>query len=66
MLLELEAEHEQIVVDLMSGEGNTPQFHAINPMGKMPALVAVMLLLQRSPQFALISRTRLEAMPGDH
>lgn len=39
MLMELEAEHEQIVVDLMSGEGSTPQFRAINPMGKIPVLV---------------------------
>lgn len=39
MLTELEVEHEQIVVDFMSGEGKSPQFRAINPMGKIPALV---------------------------
>ena len=39
MLAELEAEHEQIVVDLPAGENNTPEFRAINPMGKIPVLV---------------------------
>lgn len=39
MLKELEAEHEQIVVDFPAGENNTPEFRAINPMGKIPALV---------------------------
>lgn len=39
MLRELEIEHEQIVVDFPAGENNTPEFRAINPMGKIPALV---------------------------
>ena len=39
MLVELGVEHEQIVVDLMSGEGKTPEFRSINPMGKIPTLV---------------------------
>ena len=39
MLIELAVEHEQIVVDFMSGEGKTPEFRSINPMGKIPALV---------------------------
>lgn len=39
LLTELEVEHEQIVVDFMAGENNTPEFRAINPMGKIPALV---------------------------
>lgn len=39
MLVELGVEHEQIVVDLMSGEGKTPEFRSINPMGKIPVLV---------------------------
>ena len=39
MLLELGVEHEQIMVDLMSGEGKKPEFRAINPMGKIPVLV---------------------------
>jgi glutathione S-transferase len=39
MLLELGVEHEQIVVDFMSGEAKTPEFRSINPMGKIPALV---------------------------
>lgn len=39
MLTELDAEHEQIVVDIQSGESATPAYRAINPMGKIPALV---------------------------
>ena len=39
MLTELEVEHEQIVVDFMSGEMSTPEFRAINPMGKIPVLI---------------------------
>ncbi len=39
MLTELEAEHEQIVVDFPGGENNSPEYRAINPMGKIPALV---------------------------
>ena len=39
MLTELGAEHEQIVVDLSKGEAGTPEFRAINPMGKVPTLV---------------------------
>lgn len=39
MLTELEAEHEQIVVDFPAGENNKPEYRAINPMGKIPALV---------------------------
>lgn len=38
MLLELGVEHEQVVVDFMSGENDTPEYRAINPMGKIPAL----------------------------
>jgi len=38
MLGELDAPHEQIVVDLAAGENNAPEFRAINPMGKVPAL----------------------------
>jgi len=39
MLTELEAEHEQIVIDFPGGENNSPEYRAINPMGKIPALV---------------------------
>ena len=39
MLLELGVEFEQMEVDFMSGETSTPEFRAINPMGKIPALV---------------------------
>ena len=38
MLTELDAEHEQITVDFDAGEGRTPAYRAINPMGKVPAL----------------------------
>ncbi len=39
MLKELDAPHEQIVVDFMAGENNSPEYRAINPMGKVPTLV---------------------------
>ncbi len=39
MLTELEVEHEQIVVDFRAGENDSPEFRAINPMGKIPVLV---------------------------
>jgi len=39
MLRELDAPHEQVVVDLASGGTSTPEFRAINPMGKLPTLV---------------------------
>lgn len=38
MLTELEAEHEQIVIDFPNGGNDSPEFRAINPMGKVPAL----------------------------
>jgi glutathione S-transferase len=39
MLKELDAPHEQIVVDFPAGENNSPEYRAINPMGKVPTLV---------------------------
>ena len=39
MLTELEAPHEQIIVDFQAGENDTPEYRKINPMGKIPALV---------------------------
>ncbi len=39
MLTELNAEHEQIVIDFETGESQTAGYKAINPMGKVPALV---------------------------
>ncbi|MEE8509181.1 MAG: glutathione S-transferase family protein [Myxococcota bacterium] len=39
MLKELDAPHEQIVIDFPAGEQNSPEYRAINPMGKVPALV---------------------------
>lgn len=39
MLAELDAPHEQVLIDLQKGDQNTPEYRAINPMGKVPALV---------------------------
>ena len=39
MFEELDVPHEQIIVDFASGEMQTPEYRAINPMGKVPALV---------------------------
>ena len=39
MLNELEAPHEQVVLDFASGATKTPEFRSINPMGKLPTLV---------------------------
>ena len=39
MLKELDAPHEQIIIDFRAGEQNAPEYRAINPMGKVPALV---------------------------
>ena len=39
MLKELDAEHERIVIDIQAGEQNSPEYRAINPMGKVPTLV---------------------------
>jgi len=39
MLKELDALHEQILVDFRAGENDSPEYRAINPMGKVPALV---------------------------
>ncbi|XOV84435.1 MAG: glutathione S-transferase family protein [bacterium] len=39
MLTELNVDHEQIIVDFKKGETATPEYRAINPMGKIPTLV---------------------------
>ena len=39
MLKELDVPHEQIIIDLSTGENNSPEYRKINPMGKVPALV---------------------------
>ena len=39
MLTELNAEHEQVLVDIQAGDTRTAEYLAINPMGKIPALV---------------------------
>ena len=38
MLIELDAPHEQILIDFHAGENDTPEYRAINPMGKLPCL----------------------------
>jgi glutathione S-transferase len=47
-LEEAGAEYAYVVVDLMKGEGRTPDFRAINPGGKVPALVDEGLTLTES------------------
>jgi glutathione S-transferase len=39
MLAELDVPHQQIVIDFASGEQRSPEYRAINPMGKVPTLV---------------------------
>ena len=39
MLKELDVPHEQIMIDYGTGENETDEFQAINPMRKLPALV---------------------------
>lgn len=39
MLKELGVEHEQVAIDLRAGDQNSPEYRAVNPMGKVPALV---------------------------
>ena len=39
MFAELDAPHEEINIDFASGESKSPEYRAINPMGKVPPLV---------------------------
>jgi len=39
MFEELDVPHEKVVIDFAAGEHQSPEFRAINPMGKVPALV---------------------------
>ncbi|MCA9716350.1 MAG: glutathione S-transferase family protein [Myxococcales bacterium] len=39
MLRELDAPHERCVVDYLAGDNAKPEYRAVNPMGKVPALV---------------------------
>lgn len=39
MLRELDAPHETVLIDLAKSETRTPEFLALNPMGKLPTLV---------------------------
>ena len=54
MLLELDVEHEQIVVDFMSGDAKKPEFCSINPMGKFQCWLMVLVGLSR-----LLRKSRL-------
>ena len=49
MLRELDVPHEQIVVDVSAGEQNSPEYRAINPMGKVPALVDGDVVVTETP-----------------
>lgn len=37
--MEMDVEHEQVIIDFQSEANNSPEFRAINPMGKIPVLV---------------------------
>ena len=39
MLRELDVPHEQVIINTSAGDQNTPEYRAINPMAKLPALV---------------------------
>jgi len=39
MLEELDVPHEQVVLDFGAAEQQSPEYRAVNPMGKVPALV---------------------------
>ena len=39
MLVELDTPHEEIAIDIRGGEQNSPEYRAINPMGKVPTLI---------------------------
>ena len=39
MLRELDVPHEKIIIDTSAGKQNTPEYRAIDPMGKLPALI---------------------------
>jgi glutathione S-transferase len=47
-LEEAGAEYAYVAVDLLKGEGRTPDFQAVNPSGKVPALVDEGLTLTES------------------
>lgn len=53
MLNELGLDYEAVPVDLMKGEGNAPDYLAINPTGKVPALVDGGLTLTESAAMQL-------------
>lgn len=39
MLTELNAEHEQVMVDFQAGDSRSAEYRALNPMGKVPTLL---------------------------
>jgi glutathione S-transferase len=47
-LEEAGAEYDYVKVDLMKGEGRKPEFLAINPFGKVPALIDIALVITES------------------
>lgn len=52
-LLELDAEFEYVVVNLLAGEHLSPQFLELNPAGKLPVLVDGELVLTESAAIVL-------------
>ena len=48
MMEELQRDYNYVSIDLMKGEGRTPEYRAINPGGKVPALRDDELLLTES------------------
>ena len=60
MLVELGVEHQQILVDFVSGGGKTPEFRSINPMGKIPALVDDDVVVTEVAAICLTLRTNIQ------
>ena len=48
MMEELEQDYEFVLIDLMKGEGQSPEFLAVNPAGKVPAMADGELVLTES------------------
>ena len=58
MLKELDVPHEEIVIDFRAGDQNSPEYVAINPMRKVPALVEKRRVMARRAEH-VVSRQAL-------